>query len=102
MQEKLPNALPVLILGILSIVFSVWFVSFIGMTLSIVALVMSGKDMAHYRSDPSRYAQSSFGNLKAGRICAVIGLALSILFAAFTLLIILGTISTLPFWGMID
>ena len=68
---QLPNATAVLVLGILSIV-----VCFI---CGIVALVISNKDMALYRANPELYTTSSYNNIKAGRICAIIGIALQVL-----------------------
>ena len=68
---QLPNATAVLVLGILSIV-----VCFI---CGIVALVISNKDMALYRANPELYTTSSYNNIKTGRICAIIGIALQVL-----------------------
>jgi hypothetical protein len=65
---QLPNATAVLVLGILSIV-----VCFI---CGIIAFVISNKDMALYRANPELYSISSYNNIKAGRICAIIGIAL--------------------------
>ena len=101
-QENLPNSTAILILGILSIIFSIWYVSIIGVILSVVALVLSGRDMALYASNPSRYALSSYNNMKAGRICAFIGLTVAIIFFVIIMLIIFGILATMPFWGMID
>lgn len=101
-QENLPNATPVLIMGILSIVFSIWYLSVAGIILSIVALVLSGRDMALYHSNSSRYTLSSYNNLKAGRICATIGLTMALIFFVIIILIIFGILATMPFWGMID
>lgn len=64
----LPNATAVLVLGILSIV-----ICFI---CGIIALVMANKDMALYRNNPGLYSEASYNNIKAGRICAIIGIAL--------------------------
>lgn len=66
----LPNATATLVLGILSIV-----VCFI---CGIVALVISGKDLALYRANPEQYTAASYSNIKTGRICAIIGLALQV------------------------
>ncbi|MFH1161398.1 MAG: CCC motif membrane protein [bacterium] len=101
-QQNLPNATTVLILGILSIVFSIWYLSILGVILSIVALVMANKDMALYRSDMAKYTLTSFNNLKAGRICAIIGLTVAIIFFIIIVLLIFGILATMPFWGMID
>ncbi len=101
-KQNLPNAKSVLILGILSIVFSIWYVSIIGIIISIVALVLSGKDMAHYSANKDKYTLSSFNNLRAGRICALIGLTVAIIFFVLIMLLIFGILATMPFWGMIN
>jgi hypothetical protein len=101
-QQNLPNSTTVLILGILSIVFSIWYVSLVGVVLSIIALVLAGKDMTLYHSSAGKYSQASYNNLKAGRTCAVIGLIVAIIFFIFIVLLILGILATMPFWGMID
>lgn len=67
-EMQLPNATATLVLGILSIV-----ICFI---CGIVALVISNKDIALYRANPAQYSVASYNNIKAGRICAIIGLAL--------------------------
>jgi hypothetical protein len=100
--QNLPNATAVLVLGILSIVLSCWYFSIVGVVLSIIALVMANKDLTLYYSSPGKFALSSFNNLKAGRVCAIIGLTLAIIFFIFLVLILVGVFVTMPFWGMID
>ncbi len=68
---QLPNATATLVLGILSIV-----VCFI---CGIIALVISNKDMALYRANPELYSAASYNNIKAGRICSIIGIILQVL-----------------------
>jgi len=101
-QQNLPNSKTVLVLGILSIVFSSWYFSVAGVVLSILALVLAKRDLSLYYSSKSQYTLSSFNNLKAGRVCAIIGLAVAILFFIFFILILVGIFVTWPFWGMID
>jgi magnesium-transporting ATPase (P-type) len=101
-QQNLPNSKTVLVLGILSIVFSSWYFSIAGIVLSIFALVLANRDLSLYYSNKSQYTLSSFNNLKAGRVCAIIGLAVAILFFIFFILILIGIFVTWPFWGMID
>lgn len=101
-QQNLPNSTTVLVLGILSIVFSCWYFSIIGVVLSIIALVLANRDLSLYYSNKSQYTLSSFNNVKAGRICAIIGLAVAIIFFIFFILILVGIFVTWPFWGMID
>ncbi len=69
--NQLPNATATLVLGILSIV-----ICFI---CGIIALVISNKDMALYRANPELYSVSSYNNIKAGRICSIIGIILQVL-----------------------
>jgi hypothetical protein len=102
LQENLPNAKTVLVLGILSIIFSSWYFALIGAVLSIFALVMANRDLAAYHSDTAKYTLSSLNNLKAGRVCAMIGLSVAILFFIMLILILAGIFTTWPFWGMID
>jgi len=90
MQMALPNATLVLVLGILSIVTCCCFYGVIGLVLGIVALVLSRKDKENYLANMNYFTLSSYKNLNAGRVCAIIGLVLSgitvivcILFAIF-------------------
>lgn len=87
MQQPLPNATVVLILGILSIITCCCY-GLIGSILSIVALILSKKDRALYAANISFYTESSFKNLNAGRVCAIIGLILSLLVVLFYIVII--------------
>jgi hypothetical protein len=101
-RQNLPNSKTVLVLGLLSIVFSIWYFSIVGVVLSILALVLANRDLSLYYSNQSLYTLSSFNNLKAGRVCAIIGLAVAIVFFIFLILILFGIFVTWPFWGMID
>jgi M penetrans paralogue family 26 len=85
--KPLPNATAVLVLGILSIVFCFCY-GFIGLVLGIIALVLASKDKKLYAAYPGEYSEGSFKNLKAGRICAIIGLILSALFIVYVIVII--------------
>ncbi len=82
---QLPNATATLVLGILSIV-----VCFI---CGIIALVISNKDVALYRNNPELYSPASYNNIKAGRICAIIGIALQLIAVIFYILIIAFAVS---------
>lgn len=77
--QKLPNSTAVLILGILSIPACCCFYGMVGLVLGIIALVLAKKDYALYNANPGAYDVKSYSNLKAGRICAIVGLVLSIL-----------------------
>jgi len=77
-QTPLPNATPVLVLGIISIV-GCFCYGIIGLVCGIVALVLAQKDLALYAQNPTGYTPGSLSNLRAGRVCAIIGLCLSAL-----------------------
>lgn len=78
-ELTLPNATAVLVLGILSII-TCFCYGFFGLVFSIIALVLASKDNALYVANPKKYTLSSYNNLKAGRVCAIIGLSVSALF----------------------
>ena len=101
-RQNLPNSTLILGLGILSIVFSFWYFSVLGVILSILTLVLANRDLRLYYSNTSQYTLSSFNNVKAGRVCAMIGLLVALIFFVFMILIVAGIFATLPFWGMID
>jgi phosphotransferase system glucose/maltose/N-acetylglucosamine-specific IIC component len=69
-EQQLPNAIATLVLGILSIV--VCFVC------GIVALVISNRDLEMYKNNPESFTIASYNNIKAGRICAIVGVCLQI------------------------
>lgn len=85
-KQQLPNAVATLILGILSIVFC-WGYLIIPAALGIITLVISKKAVALYKENPDMY--EGYGNVKAGRICAIIGLSLSILFIIYLLVVVM-------------
>ena len=95
MQINLPNATAVLVLGIASIV-SCFCYAVPGVICGIIALVLSGKSMSMYNADPARYTSSSLSNVKAGKICAIIGLILSALY----LICIVIAVATIGIAGM--
>lgn len=75
-KKELPNSTGVLVLGILSIVFCCCY-GIIGLIFGIIALYLSKEGMALYETNPNLYTSVSYNNLKAGRICAIIGIVLS-------------------------
>lgn len=85
-QQPVPNATPVLVLGILSIVLCLCYG--IGLFLGIIALVLASKSKKLYVSTPELYTQGSYKNLNAGRICSIIGIILSVIFIAYIIFII--------------
>lgn len=91
-QQALPNATAILVLGILSIVFSLLFFcylipAFIGLALGIIALALSSGSSRRYKEAPQLYSTSSYNNFKAGKICAIIGLSLSALVFVFVIIV---------------
>ena len=74
-QQALPNATAVLVLGIISIV-GCFCYGIIGLILGIIAVVLAGKATKLYNDNPGMYTESSFKNLKAGKVCGVVGLCL--------------------------
>lgn len=98
-QIDLPNATAVLVLGILSIV-TCFCYGLPGLICGIIALVLAGKSMRMYEEEPEAYTISSYNNLKAGKICAIVGVSMAgLIFLAFLAYIIfIGTIisSILP------
>ncbi|MEO5683805.1 MAG: CCC motif membrane protein [Chitinophagaceae bacterium] len=88
MQQSLPNATVVLVLGILSIV-----ICFLGVAMGIIALVLAGKDSKLYNTSPEIYSAVSYNNLKAGKTCAIIGLILNGLLALLYIAIFIFALS---------
>ena len=100
-QLPLPNATAVLILGILSIV-SCFCYGIFGIILGIIALVLASKDLSKYKIDPKRYTLGSLSNLKAGKVCAIVGLCISAVYLIFIVIyvLILGLAATTVPWEM--
>lgn len=86
-QVNLPNATAVLILGIISIA-GCCCGGILGLICGIIAIILANKDQALYAAAPGNYTPSSYNNLKAGRICAIIGTILSALYTLWTIFII--------------
>lgn len=76
--EQLPDSTAVLVLGILSILGAFCY-GVIGLILGIISVAMSSKPERLYRSEPNRYTSSSYSNMRAGKVCGIIGLCLSAL-----------------------
>ena len=72
----LPNATTVLVLGILAIV-ACWCFGLVGLIMGIIALVIAGKAGREYNENQGQYSESSYKNMQAGKICAIIGTCLS-------------------------
>ncbi|MCC8146664.1 MAG: DUF4190 domain-containing protein [Bacteroidales bacterium] len=87
-QVPLPNATVILVLGILSIIGCCCY-GLPGLVCGIIALVLSKSAKEQYIQNPSLYTQSSYSNMNAGKICAIIGLILSVLFLVYVIGMIL-------------
>jgi M penetrans paralogue family 26 len=87
-QIPLPNATAVLVLGIIGIV-GCFCYGLPGLICSVIALVLASKDLKMYNASPDAYTLGSLSNLKGGRICAIIGLSLSILYFLLIIFIII-------------
>ncbi len=95
-QTAVPNATAALILGILSIPTCCCCFGILGAVLGIIGLVLGNKAIKMHLADPGMYTEGSLSNAKAGRICAIIGIILSILVAAtYCILFITGELSEL-------
>lgn len=84
-KQQLPNATLVLIFGIASIV-TCFCYGILGLIFGVIALVLAKKAKDLYLADPELYL--GYDNLKAGKICAIIGVTLSSLY----LFVIIGYI----------
>jgi predicted RND superfamily exporter protein len=78
-QQPLPNATAVLVLGIISII-GCFCYGVVGLICGIIAIILASKSKKLYASNPNAYTAGSLKNVNAGRICAIIGLSLSILY----------------------
>lgn len=76
MNNQLPNATAVLVLGLLSIL-TCWCYGVPGLILGAVALYLAGRDLREYRQNPEIYG--NYSTLRIGRVLSIIGLILSAL-----------------------
>lgn len=91
-QQNLPNATTVLVLGIISIIGAFCY-GIVGLICGIIGLVLANKDRKLYRDSAELYSQASYGTSNAGRICSIIGLIISAL-------IIILVVIVLVFFGL--
>ncbi|HEY1038483.1 MAG TPA: CCC motif membrane protein [Bacteroidia bacterium] len=99
--KKIPNSVGVLVLGICSIFPGCICYGVPGLICAIIALTLAKKANLLYRENPSAYSQSSYSNLKAGRICAIVGLCTSSIFILIMIIyvVILGAVLTAVPWS---
>jgi len=100
--QALPNSTAILVLGILSIVLCFCY-GIIGLALGIVAIVLANKANKLYKDSPSLYTEGSYKNMKAGRVCAIVGVSLSALYLLYFIIVIIfyGAILTSMPWDQI-
>ena len=102
MEQKtvLPNSSATLVLGILSIVLCFCY-GIIGLILGIVALAISSGPKKLYLANPNMY--EGYQNLKAGRVCAIIGISMSSLFVLYIIIYIIaiGSIAALSLGSLL-
>lgn len=103
-KQSLPYSTAVLVLGILSII-SCFCYGLLGIILGVTALILASKSNKVYRSNPSNYSDVSYKNMKAGKVCAIVGLSLSavyfIVFIGFITLISSAFINT-PWMELVE
>jgi hypothetical protein len=98
-QSDLPNATAVLVLGICSIFPGCFCFGVVGIVCGIISTVLAKKDLQLFDANPGAYSTASINNLRAGRICGIVGLCISALILVFYIIyfMILGAaISMIP------
>ena len=93
-QQKLPNSTLILVFGIISIIGCCFYG--IGLVLGIVAIVLASKASKLYAENPDDY--TGISNVKTGKILAIIGVILSIIY----ILLLVWVISTFGWDTMQD
>lgn len=93
-QDPVPNATAVLVLGIISIV-GCFCYGIVGLVCGIIALILASSANKLIVQDPLRFSKSSIANLKAGRVCAIIGVILSSIYIVGVILYIMAIFSIL-------
>lgn len=99
-KTPLPNATAVLVLGICSLALLVFCGCYgiVGLILAIIGLALSVKPYNLYQDNPELY--SDYKNLKAGRICSIIGLILNgLIFIVILILIFAGLADEYGLYG---
>ncbi len=91
-KPQLPNATAVLVLGIISVVFSAVCCYGVGLVLGIIGLALSGQGRRLYKENPDMY--DGWKNLNAGFTMSIIGICLTAVWLIIALLyyIMVGTI----------
>jgi hypothetical protein len=79
-QQKLPNSTLIVVFGIVSIVTCCCY-GVLGLIFGIIAVVMAKKATALYMESPALY--TGYNNVKTGRILAIIGIVLNLLYLIY-------------------
>jgi len=90
-KQQLPNATAVLVLGIISVVFSAVCCYGVGLVLGIIGLALSSHGRRLYKQNPDMY--DGYKNLNAGFVMSIIGICVTALWLIIAILyyIIVGT-----------
>ena len=91
-QPAAPYSIPILVLGISSLVF--FLVYGAGIVLGIIALIYTKKANLSIKNNPNTYNPSSFKMIKSGKICALIGTILSALALIIMIISVVFLVST--------
>lgn len=100
-RDNLPNSVLILILGVMSIVFS-FNIEIIGFVLSVVTLFLSSRSLRLFRNKTEQYELSSYKLVVVGRICAIIGLLISIFALIIAILVFLGLFGGISLLALFD
>lgn len=84
-SQKLPNSTLILVLGIFSILTCCCY-GIIGLILGIITIVLAKSATKIYLENPEAY--SGYQNVKTGKILAIIGIILSVIYFIFTIAMI--------------
>src|SRR5690606_14043190 len=84
-KQNLPNSTVILVLGILSIVGCCCY-GLPGLISGIIAIILASKSTRLYKENPEIY--SGYGNVTAGKIMAIVGIILSVMFIIFIIWLI--------------
>jgi hypothetical protein len=76
-RREVPGSVATLVLGIISCVF---FLSFISLACGIIALIISARSLAAYKRNPGIFTIQSYNKARYGNICAIIGTIISFIF----------------------
>lgn len=86
-RSTLPHATAALVLGIISIP-TCFCYGIIGIICGIIAISQGNKAIQKFNETPENYSTGSLGNAKAGKICGIIGLSLSVIYLIYFVILI--------------